>query len=66
MKFTSFYLSMGPPTATDVCDVKSKSVPATKQAGPKLVYTAEQRKVLEVMAIVNCPIAQRDGYDTVW
>ena len=47
---------MEPATATDVCDVKSKSVPS-------LVYTAEQRKALEVMVIVNFPIVQRDGYD---
>ena len=48
--------NMEPATATDVCDVKSKSVPS-------LVYTAEQRKALEVMVIVNFPIVQRDGYD---
>ena len=34
-----------------------------KQTGPKLVYSAEQRKALGLMAIVEekCPIAQRDG-----
>ena len=42
-------------------DAKSKSVP--EQTGPKLVYSAEQRKALELLASVNCPVAQRD---TVW
>ena len=34
-----------------------------KQAGPKLVYIVEQRKALELMAIVEekCPLSQRDG-----
>ena len=34
-----------------------------KQTGPKRVYSVEQRKALELMAIVKekCPIAQRDG-----
>ena len=34
-----------------------------KQTGPKLVYSVEQRKALEMMTIVGekCPIAQRDG-----
>ena len=34
-----------------------------KQTGPKLVYSVEQRKALELMVIVGkkCPIAQRDG-----
>ena len=34
-----------------------------KQTGQKLVYSVEQRKALEMMAIVEwrCPIAQRDG-----
>ena len=33
----------------------------------KLVYSVEQRKALKLMAIVEekCPIAQRDGQDTV-
>ena len=43
-------------------DTKSKSVPA-KQTRSKLVYNAEQRKALELLASVNCPVAQRD---TVW
>ena len=34
-----------------------------KQTGPKPVYSAEQRKALQMMAIVEekCPIAQLDG-----
>ena len=34
-----------------------------KQIGPKLVYSNEQRKTLEMLTIVEekCPIAQRDG-----
>ena len=32
-----------------------------KSQGPELVYSAEQRRALELV----CPIAQRDGYDTV-
>ena len=34
-----------------------------KQTGLKLVYSAKQRKALELLAIVEekCPIAQRDG-----
>ena len=59
----------GPPTATDVCDVKSNNVTTNSTtAGPKLVYSVKQGKALELMAIVEekCPIAQRDGYDTVW
>ena len=34
-----------------------------KQTCPKLVYSVEQRKALELMTIVEekCPIAQRDG-----
>ena len=34
-----------------------------KQTGTKLVYSAEQRNALEIMAIVEekCPIAQQDG-----
>ena len=56
------------PTATDVCDGNFKSKNITvhgnatiiKLTGPKLVYNAEQRKVLEMMAIVEekCQIAQ--------
>ena len=59
----------GPPTATDVCGVKSNNAtPHSTIVGPKLVYSVEQRKALELMAIVEekCPIAQRDGYDTLW
>ena len=56
--------------ATAACDVKSKNVTAhsTIVKGWKLVYSVEQQKALELMAIVEgkCPIAQRDGYDTVW
>ena len=38
-----------------------------KQTCPKLVYSVEQRKALELMAVVeeNYPIAQRDWLDTV-
>ena len=66
---------MEPATATDVCDGMFKSENITvhgnaiivKQTGPKLVYTVEQRKALELMTVVEekCPIAQRDGLDTV-
>ena len=42
-------------------DANSKSVP--EQTDPKLVYSAEQRKALELLASVNCPVEQRD---TVW
>ena len=45
-------------------DVKRKSTHPTK--GPELVYSVEQRKALELIAEEKCPIAQRDGYDTVW
>ena len=60
--------NMEPPTATDVCDAKSKNVTTHSTKGPELVYSVEQRKALELMAIVEekSPIAQRDGYDTVW
>ena len=44
-------------------DVKSKSTHSTK--GPKLVYSVEKWKALELMVEEKCPIAQRDGYDTV-
>ena len=63
--------NMEPATATDVCDgmFKSKNITVhgnaiiVKQTGPKLVYSVEHRKSLELMAIVKekCPIAQRDG-----
>ena len=62
---------MEPATATDVCDGmfedKTNTVHGNativKQSGPKLVYSVEQRKALELMAIVEekCPSAQRDG-----
>ena len=62
---------MKPATARDVCDGNFKSKNITvhgnatiiKQTRPKLVYSVEQRKALELMAIVEekCPIAQRDG-----
>ena len=62
---------MEPATATDVCDGNFKGKNITvhgnatiiKQTGPKLVYSGEQRKALELMAIVEekCPRAQRDG-----
>ena len=60
--------NMGPPTSTNVCDVKSKSVMTHSAKGPELVYSAEQRRALELLVVVEekCPIAQRDGYDTVW
>ena len=52
---------MEPATATDVCDGNFKSKNITvhgsatiiKQTGPKLVYSVEQRKTLELMAIVE-------------
>ena len=67
--------NMEPATATDVCDGNFKSKNITvhgnatiiKQAGPKLVYSAGQRKaLLEWMAIVEekYPMAQRDGFST--
>ena len=51
---------MEPATDTDVCDGNATII---KQTGPKIVYSAEQRKSLEMMAIEEekCPIAQRDG-----
>ena len=67
--------NMEPATATDVCDGRFKSKNITvhgnatiiEQKGPKLVYSVEQRKALELMTIVEekCPIPQRDGQDTV-
>ena len=61
---------MEPATVADECDgnFKTKNITVhgnatiVKQRGPKLVYSAEQRKALEMMAIVEekCPIAQRD------
>ena len=63
--------NMEPTTATDVCDVLFKSKNITvhgnatiiEQTGPKLVYSVEQRKALELMTNLEekCPIAQRDG-----
>ena len=52
---------MEPATATDVWDgmFKSKNITVhgnatiVKQTGPKLVYSVEQRKALELMAIVE-------------
>ena len=53
-----------------MCDgiIKSKIITVHGNAtiiktGPKLVYSVEQRKALELMTIVEekCPIAQRDG-----
>ena len=62
---------MEPATATDVCDgiFKSKNITVhgnatiIEQKGPKLVYSVEQWKALELVAIVEekWPIAQRDG-----
>ena len=67
---------MEPATAIYVCDGNFKSKNITvhgnttiiKQTGPKLVYSVEQRKALELMTIVEekYPIAQRDGKDTVY
>ena len=63
--------NMEPATATDVCDgiFKSKNITVhgnatiIERTGPKLVYSVEQRKALELMTIVveKCPIAQLDG-----
>ena len=57
---------MEPATAADVCDgnFKSKNITVhgnatiVRQTGPKIVYSAEPRKALEMMAIVEekCPI----------
>ena len=52
---------MGPAYATDVCDGMFKSKKITvhgnativKQTGPKLMYSVEQRKALELMVIVE-------------
>ena len=38
-------------------DAKSKSA----RKGPVLVYSAEQRRALELIVEEKCPIAQRDG-----
>ena len=67
--------NMEPASTTDVCDgmFKSKNITVhenatiVKQTGPKLVYSVEQRKVLELMAIVEekCLITYGDGQDTV-
>ena len=61
---------MEPATVADECDGNFKSKNITlhgnativKQTGPKLLYITEQRKVLEMMAIVEekYPITQRD------
>ena len=64
---------MEPATATDVCDgmFKSKNITVhgnatiVKQTSTKLVYSVEQRKALELMAIVVETFAQRDGQDKV-
>ena len=66
---------MEPATATDACDgiFKSKNITVhgnetiIKQRGSKFVYSVEQRKALELMTVVEekCPIAQRNGLDTV-
>ena len=65
--------NMEPATATEMCDgiFKSKNITVhgnatiIEQKGPKLVYSVEQWKALELMTIVGekCPIAQRG--DTV-
>ena len=65
---------MEPATAADVCDgnFKSKNIrvhgnaTTVKQAGPRVVYGAEQRKALEMITIVGekYPIAQRDYVNT--
>ena len=65
---------MEPATSTDVCVgmFKSKNITVhgnatiVKHSGPKLVFTVEQRKPLELMAIVEekGPIAHGDGQDT--
>ena len=62
-------------TTTDVCNgmFKSKNITVhgnaiiVKQTRPKLVYSVEQQKSLELMAIVEekCPISQQDGQDTL-
>ena len=61
---------MDPAIVADECDgnFKSKNITVrgnaiiVQQRGPKLVYSAELRKALEMMAVVEekCPIAQRD------
>ena len=53
--------NMEPATATDVCDgiFKSKNITEHRKAtiieqkGPKIVYSVEQRKALELMTIVE-------------
>ena len=65
---------MEPATTTDVCDgmFKSKNITVhgnvtiVKQTGPKLVYSVEQRKALELKAVVEeqCMISTRKGPDT--
>ena len=52
---------MKPATAADMCDgnFKSKSIMVhgnstiVKQTGPKLVYSAEQRKAMKMMTIAE-------------
>ena len=58
-------------TVVDECggNFKSKNITAdgnvtiVKQTGPRLVYSAEQQKALEMLAIVEekCLVAQRVG-----
>ena len=62
---------MEPATATDMRDglFKSKNITVhgdviiMEQKCPKLVYSVEQLKALELVTILEetCPIAQRDG-----
>ena len=61
--------NMEPPTATDVCDVKSKSVQRRIQRMVRnLCIVSAQRRPLELLVVVEekCPNAQQDGYGTVW
>ena len=63
--------NMEPATATNVCDgiFKSKNITLhgnstiIGQTGLKLVYSVQQQKALELMAIVEekCPVSQQDG-----
>ena len=59
--------NMGQPTTTDVCDAKSKNITMHSTKGPKLVYSTEQRRGLELLVLVEvkCSIVQRDGYDSL-
>ena len=47
---------------------KVKSLRHIRRKVQNLCNSVEQRKALELMAIVErkCPIGQQDGYDTVW